>query len=170
MTNYKFKTKKLLNGFSYLEIIISITLISIFILSTTNIFSVACTKYNFAHENYFVDVALDNLFNVVKSEFDLNNSILNLNCDSKYFYPDKFNFVIRLNKFDVVDSDNLIFNLQNDYEILNPGNENILPSKINLTCDNKNLFLNKRENYLLIIDLFDKKHKFLKRITSLLLK
>ncbi len=166
MTNnkFKFKTKKLLNGFSYLEIIISMVLISVFILGTINIFAIARKKYNFAHENYFVDVTLDNLFNVVKSEFDLNNSILNLDCKQKYFYPDKFNFVIRLNKFDAD------MCLRNNFEILNPNSENIQPLKINLTCDNQNIFSDKHENYLLTIDLFDKEHKFLKCITSLLFK
>lgn len=166
MTNnkFKFKTKKLLNGFSYLEIIISMVLISIFILGTINIFAIAQKKYNFAYENYFVDVTLDSLFNVAKSEFDLTNSILNIDCGQKYFYPDKFNFVIRLNKFDTDMS------LQNDCEILNPSNENISPLEMNLECDNQNIFSDKRENYLLTIDLFDKKHKFLKRITSLLFK
>ncbi len=166
MTNdkSKFKTKKLLNGFSYLEIIISMVLISVFILGTINIFAIARKKYNFAHENYFVDVTLDNLFNVAKSEFDLNNSILNLDCEQKYFYPDKFNFVIRLNKFD---SD---LCLQNECKILNPSHENVLPLEINLTCNNQNIFSDKHENYLLTIDLFDKEHKFLKRITSLLFK
>ena len=166
MTNdkFKFKTKKLLNGFSYLEIIISMVLISIFILGTINIFAIAQKKYNFAHQNYFVDVTLDSLFNVAKSEFDLNNSILNLDCRQKYFYPDKFNFVIRLNKFDTD------MRLQNNFEILNPNSENIQPLEINLTCDNQNICSDRRENYLLTIDLFDKKHRFLKRITSLLFK
>ena len=166
MTNNKFKlkTKKLLNGFSYLETIISMVLIIVFILGTINIFAIARKKYNFAHENYFVDVTLDNLFNAAKSEFDLNNSILNLDCEQKYFYPDKFNFVIRLSKFDTD------MCLQNDFEILNPNSENIQPLEINLMCDNQNIFSNRRENYLMTIDLFDKKHKFLKRITSLLFK
>ena len=164
MTKYKFKTKKLLNGFSYLEIIISMVLISVFILGTINIFAIARKKYNFAYENYFADVTLDNLFNVAKSEFDLKNSILNIDCEQKCFYPDKFNFVIRLNQFD---SD---LCLQNECKILNPSHENILPLEITLQTDSKNLFPHEHENYLLTIDLFDKKHKFLKRMTNLLLK
>lgn len=162
MTNSNFKTKKLLNGFSYLEVIISITLISIFILSTINIFAIARKKYNFVYENYLSDLVLDNLFNYAQAEFDLNNSILNIDFQQTYFYPDKFNFIIRLNKFD---SD---LQLQNDFEILNPANENLVPIAVNLMCDNQNLFSDKHGNYLLTIDLFNKKHKFLKRITSLI--
>ena len=59
-------------------------------------------------------------------------------------------------------------NLQTDYEILNPDSEGILPLDINFICDNRNLFSDKHENYLLMIDLFDTEHKFLKRITSLI--
>lgn len=163
------KAKRLLNGFSYIEIIISMMLISIFILGMSNIFFVAKKKYNFVQENYFADVTLDNLFNAAKSEFDLNKSILNIDPDEKYFYHNKFNFVMRLSQFD-----NDLFIEDNNYEIINTDNENVFPLETEIIdCDNSYLFSNINEtygnqNYLLTIDLFDKKHNFLKRFISLI--
>lgn len=163
------KPKGLSNGFSYIEIIISMMLISIFVLGMSNIFFVAKKKYNFVQENYFADITLDNLFNAAKSEFDLNQSILNIDPDEEYFYHDKFNFVMRLNQFD-----NDLFIKNNNYEIINTDNEDVFPLETEIiNCDNNYLFSNINEtdengNYLLTIDLFDKKHNFLKRFISLI--
>ena len=144
-------------------------MISIFILGISNIFFVSTRKYNFIQKNYFADITLDNLFNAAKSEFDLNESILNIDPNEKYFYHDKFNFVMRLTQFD-----NDLFIKNNNYEIINTDNEDVflLETEI-IDCDNNYLFsnINKTDengNYLLTIDLFDKKHNFLKRFISLI--
>ncbi len=154
-------------GYSYIEVIISMSLISIFGLCFMSGFSVAIQNYRFAKENYYANVASENLLNAAEAQIDKNDSISNiLLLGNDYFYTDKFNFVVRLNEI----GNNFEID-QNSCDEINFTDETYLPIKTEISCDNPNLFKDiaesKKANYLITVDVFDKNHKFLKRLSKI---
>ena len=163
-------------GFSYIEVVICMALISIFVLGLANSYFSIKKNFVLAEENYFADVAVENILNLAESEFNLKKSINNILDENEYdkiflddnFYRDKFNFNIRLNEID----ENFIIK-NNSLEEINPDNEDFLLIDTEITCDNKNLFdiINldsDKKKYLLTVDLYNKNHKFLKRLIKIL--
>lgn len=163
------------HGFSYIEIIISMALISVFILGLTNTYFSAKKNISCAKENYLADIALENILNIAEAEFDLQKSISNIlnnhNQDliTNNLYQDKFNFNIRLNEIDKDFEVN-----KNSLETFNPDNENLLLIDTKIIFNDSNLYdiLNIDSNtkrYLITVDLYNKeKHKFLGRIIKII--
>ncbi len=139
------------HGFSYIEIILSMTLISIFSICLVNRFDLK--NYKFARENYFADIAVENLLNIAEAEFATKNSVSDIEFD-------KFNFTVRVNEIEK--------NFSVSQNIFTScGNENFLPINTEIYADTENLF-DISKSYLLTVDLFDKNHKFLKRLTKII--
>ena len=148
-------------------------LISIFLLGLANSYFVIRKNFILASENYFADVVIENILNLAESEFDFKKSINNiLDSYDKFFlddniYHDKFYFNIRLNEIDKN------FNVIKDsLEIINPNDEDLLPIDTEIVCDNKDLIRifsldSTEKNYLITVDLYNKNHKFLKRIIKI---
>ena len=148
-------------------------LISIFLLGLANSYFVIKKNFILASENYFADVLVENILNLAESEFDFKKSINDiLDSYDKFFlddniYHDKFYFNIRLNEIDKN------FNVIKDsLEIINPNDEDLSPIDTEIVCDNKDLInifsLDSTEkNYLITVDLYNKNHKFLKRIIKI---
>lgn len=139
------------HGFSYIEIILSMTLIIIFSICLVNRFDLK--NYKFARENYFADIAVENLLNIAEAEFAAKNSVSDIEFD-------KFNFTVRVNEI----GENFSVNKN---AFTSCGNENFLPIDTEIFSDNENLF-DISKSYLLTVDLFDKNHKFLKRLTKII--
>lgn len=152
-------------GYSYIEIIISMTLISILGLCLTNGVCIAVKNYNFSRENYFADITSENLLNMA----EVNNSSLSdiFSGGSENFYTDKFNFTVRANQ---IMSDFSID--KNNFDEINYGGEEFLPIETQIFSGSRSLFddisKNGCSNYLITVDLFNKKHKFLKRLTKII--
>ena len=154
------------NGYSYLEIIICMTLVSIIGLCLANNLKISIKKNKFAYDNHYLNIATENLINIAHSALDNNNDlseqISNINeQESSYFYSDRFNFAIQINKI----SDDLSVINESSY-LLNPDNEEILSINTVITFNNQFLFEHNpnKSNFLITVDLFDKNHKLLKRV------
>ena len=150
-------------GSSYIEIIICMSLLSIIGLILNMGFNIILKNCMFAKKNYYANVAAENLINASAFEIEKNNSLSNiLNLDSEYFYMDKFNFIIHMNK------------IEHDFSIskeifaqVNYGQEKFLPLSTEIFCDNKSIMDTKKKNYLVTVELFSKDHKFIKHLIKI---
>lgn len=102
-------------GLSYIEIIISMSLIFIMLLPISNAVYVSLRSYTYSKHNYFANIVAENLINVFDN-YDVNEvskyasgsdlrEVITIDDFDKYFYTNQFNFSVTIK------------DLQNDNEI-----------------------------------------------------
>jgi hypothetical protein len=136
------------------------------------------TKYHYTlQNNYFANVACENIMNLLLANFDQNNlsSIKeSLYSNIDFVYDERFNFVIRIN---TISSDGSI-NIENNFYEINGSQENISPIETQIFCSNRYLLassldeslhddLRNETSFLITIDVFSKDHNLLKRFISI---
>jgi hypothetical protein len=162
------KIKKYLSGYSYIEIIIAMALFSILTMQIANQINIITKNYIFSQDSYFANLAAENLLNIVLYDIEQNNSLSkNLYSDNELFYDSKFNFSIQINKI----MQNYLIDTQNHIAEINNSHEEIPNIQTEISCNNINLFQDintQQSNSILItINIFNKHHKLIKKITSI---